>query len=280
MSNLCGTTAGGSCTGGEMQPCSRTSAAGTCVGHRTCVNGTFGPCDAQDPAPLAHCGDPAPAGCTLMPSMAALSTATDCGKCGNACPGVTSSTAETACTDPATATCGISCRGDNYDLDGDPSNGCEVPDADAANHLQTMPTKFANTDCNDGDSQNSFSGHILSDLRTHTDPAVVGFDPVTGAAPHFFSVFSSGGTFCQDDYSLTFTTSGGSDVPCYQATIITDKVINTVYVSGNQSGTISGGAGSYSDGTTIIFKIQKNCSTASVPSSGGADVSYTVSYHL
>jgi hypothetical protein len=277
MSNRCGLANGGTCTGTEMQPCSKSNPAGTCVGHRACVNGTFAPCDALDPVPLASCGAVAPAGCTLMPSPAALATASDCGQCGNACPGVAAATAEAACVDPANAVCGISCRGDNYDIDGDAANGCEVADADPGDHLQSTATKFPDTDCNDSTSQNTFSGQLLSDTRTHADPAVIAFDPVTGAAPHFFSVYSSGGTLCEDDYSLTFTTTGGADVPCYQASIETDKIVSTVYITGNASGTISGGAGSYSDGTTIVFKIEKTCSTVSV---GDADVSFTVSYHL
>jgi hypothetical protein len=277
MSNQCAATSGGNCTGTQTQPCSKTNASGTCVGHRTCAGGTYGPCDALDPMPLAACGDPQPAGCTLMPSVAALSTASDCGMCGHACPGVSAATAEAACVDPTNGTCGISCRGDNWDVDGDPTDGCEVAESDPNDHLQSMPTKFPDTDCNDGTSQNSFSGHLLSDLRAHANPTVAGYDPVAGAAPHYFAVFSSGGTFCQDDYSLTFTTTGGADVPCYKATIITDKIVNTVYITGAGSGTVTGGAGSYTDNSTIVFAIEKSCSSGSV---GDADVAFTVSYHL
>jgi hypothetical protein len=277
MSNLCGPAQGGACTGAATQPCSRSGPGGTCVGKRTCVNGVFGACDAADPQPLATCADAPPAGCTLVPSDAAISTPTDCGSCGHACPGVTASTAEAACTDPATSQCGISCRGDNWDVDGDAANGCEVPDPAPGNHLSSTPTVFANTDCNDGDSQNTFTGRLLSDTHRHLDPTVAGFDSTAGSAPHYYSVYSSGGTLCQDDYSVTFTTTGGPDVPCYEATIMTDKVINSVFISGSSSGTISGGAGSYTDGSTILFKVQKTCSPASV---GASDVSFTVSYHL
>jgi hypothetical protein len=277
MSNLCAPANGGACSGATMQACSRTNPSGTCTGHRTCMNGTFGPCDAPEPSPLPHCGDSAPAGCTEQPSAAALSTPTDCGRCGNACPGVTSTTADTACSDPSMGTCGISCRDDNYDLDGNAANGCEAPDSDSANHIQSAPTAFAGTDCNDSDSQNSFSGHLLSDTRAHLNPPVAGFEAAVGAAPHWFSVYSSGGTLCEDDFSVTLTTSGGPDVPCYQATIVTDKITDSVLVTGNGSGTISGTSGSYSDGSTILFEIRKTCSIGSV---GDADVAYTVSYHL
>jgi hypothetical protein len=97
-----------------------------------------------------------------------------------------------------------------------------------------------------------------------------------GAAPHWFSVFSTGGV-CQDDYALTLTTTGGGNVPCYVATIITDKTINSVTTTGSGTASTSGGVGSYSDNSTIYFKVEKICSTSSV---GDANVMYTVSYHL
>jgi hypothetical protein len=111
----------------------------------------------------------------------------------------------------------------------------------------------------------------------HTNPAVNGFVARAGAAPHWFSVFDSGGLTCTDDYALTLTTSGGPAVPCYVATIITDKTSNTVTVTGAGSATISGGAGSYTDHRTVYFKVEKTCSTSMV---GDADVAYTVNYHL
>src|SRR5438270_584732 len=80
---------------------------------------------------------------------AALPGSSDCGACGNACPRVAPSTADAACLDSATRTCGISCRGDNYDVDGDPADGCEVADPDPGNHDQASAHSFPATDCSD-----------------------------------------------------------------------------------------------------------------------------------
>ncbi len=276
MNDHCNTTQGGSCTSGMTQPCSVSAPAGTCTGQRTCAGGVLSDCDAPTPMFLDDCAASPPPGCTVQHSTAAISTGANCGSCGNACPGASSTTADTACVDPTTSQCGISCRGDNYDLDGNAANGCEVADGDSGDHDASTPTKQADTDCSDGDSQNTISGQLLSDARMHLNPNVVDFSATVGAAPHWYSVYSSGG-LCDNDYSLTLTTTGGPAVPCYQATITTDKIVNSVVVSGAGSGTIAGGAGSYSSDTTILIEVQKTCSVTSV---GDAQVAFTVSYHL
>src|SRR5262249_31333465 len=126
-------------------------------------------------------------------------------------------------------------------------------------------------------STNSFSGVLISDTRNHVNPTVLGFLAADGAAPHWYSVFSSGGVLCEDDFSLTLTTSGGPNLPCYTATIITSKTSNSVTTTGNGSATVTGGSSSYSDDSTIYFRVEKTCSTAAV---GGANVMYRVDYHL
>jgi hypothetical protein len=276
VSNHCAEASGGSCTEGTTQPCTRMNSAGSCSGTRSCMGGQLGPCAAPEPAFLSSCSASAPPGCTELPSAAALATATDCGVCGNACPGVAATTADAACLDPTARTCGITCRGDNYDVDGNAANGCEVPDPQPSNHEQATATSFPQTDCNDSTSANSFSSQLLSDTRVHRNPSVTGFLSDVGAAPHWYSVFDSGG-FCENDYALTFTTSGGANVACYVATIITDKIINSVTTTGAGTGMISGGIGSYSNNSTIYFKVEKICSSIAV---GDANVAYTVSYHL
>jgi hypothetical protein len=277
IENRCDDATGSTCTPGQTQACMRQNSAGSCSGTRPCVDGQFGPCGAPEPTFLDHCGATPPAGCNELPSQAALSAPSDCGACGNACPPVNSASADAACVDPANKTCGISCRGDVYDVDGNINNGCEVADPEAGNHDKTTASPFPNTDCSDSNSQNTFTGHIVSDTRMHTNPAVTDFDATVGAAPHWYSVFSSGGLTCADDYALTLTTTGGPAVPCYMATIITDKNMASVTTTGAGTASTSGPAGAYSDNSTIYFKVEKTCSTMSV---GGADVSYTVSYHL
>jgi hypothetical protein len=60
--------------------------------------------------------------------MCMLGTITDCGSCGHACPAA-DMTSKPTCTDAtSTATCDIECTGEHYDLDGNPTNGCEAED--------------------------------------------------------------------------------------------------------------------------------------------------------
>ena len=58
-------------------------------------------------------------------SCTALNTVQNCGGCGQSCPGQGLTTNEVFC-DPASRTCGMTCRGDNYDVDSNPGNGCDV----------------------------------------------------------------------------------------------------------------------------------------------------------
>ena len=44
---------------------------------------------------------------------------------------------------------------------------------------------------------------------------------MVGAAPDFWVVRATGGTFCTNDYSVTFTTRGGSAMSCYRLTVQT-----------------------------------------------------------
>jgi hypothetical protein len=277
VENVCANAVGSACQPGETQPCTRTSVAGSCTGVRTCFQGQLTTCMAPEPAFLDNCNASPTPGCTELPSQTALAQPTDCGACGHACPGGSSATADPACVDAATMTCGISCRGDNYDVNGDAADGCEVADPQPGNHDMSTATAFPSTDCNDGSSQNSFTGHIVADTRLHTNPAESGFNVAFGDAPHWYSVFSSGGTFCTDDFALTLTTTGGPNVPCFTATIVTDNTSTAVTATGAGTASTSGGQGSYSDNSTIYFRVEKTCSTMSV---GGADVAYTVSYHL
>jgi hypothetical protein len=276
VSNHCANASGGTCAAGTSQPCTRQNSAGTCTGTRTCMGGQLGPCGAPEPAFLPSCSASPPPGCNELPSTAALATATDCGACGNACPGIGATTADAACIDPQTRSCGITCRGDNYDLDGNAANGCEVPDPSPSNHDQSTAISFPQTDCSDSTSANTFSGQLLSDTRGHVNPSVTGFLSDVGAAPHWYSVLDTGGV-CVNDFALTLTTSGGANIPCYVATIITDKTLASVTTTGAGTASTSGGPSSYSDNSTVYFKVEKICSTNSV---GRANVMYTVTYHL
>jgi hypothetical protein len=195
----------------------------------------------------------------------------NCGACGTICPGSGFATSEALCTGGA---CSFVCVGENYDVDGMTSNGCERAD-DPGHHTTADPTDLGSSGCSDSSSQNTVSGKMPSDSRMH-DPAIEAFDASVGAAPDFYSEMGTGGTFCQNDYALTFTTSGGAaGTTCYQATITTDKMSSTIMLDGNSSQSVSSGSGSYSSDTAIVFTVEKICSLPVQEY-----VTYTLSYHL
>jgi hypothetical protein len=79
--------------------------------------------------------------------------------------------------------CTFSCVGENYDADGDPANGCEVPDSPQGNHTQAAATSLGQLPCSDGTSHFDLLGVIPSDARPHESPPVTGFNNSSGAAP-------------------------------------------------------------------------------------------------
>ncbi|HNN95715.1 MAG TPA: hypothetical protein PKI03_25725, partial [Pseudomonadota bacterium] len=101
----CGNACGASedCCSGSCKPLDTASDCGAC--GRTCAAGS------------GCCGG----GCT------ALNTVSNCGRCGNACAGVGLSSSDVFC-DSGSLVCSMTCRGDNYDIDGAMSNGCELLD--------------------------------------------------------------------------------------------------------------------------------------------------------
>jgi hypothetical protein len=202
-----------------------------------------------------------------------LDTVQNCGGCGNVCPGLGLTTDEVFC-DPMSHLCGMSCRGDNYDVDNKPDNGCEVTDAVPPGHTQPTAASRGSKSCSDTTSSDTFSAGVPSDIRGHKNPPVDSFSGAVGAAPDFWIVHADGGV-CIDDYSVTLTTSGGSASSCYTATIMTNKTTNSVTVNGSSWNTMTGGSGSYSDGSDIYFKIEKTCSSPKPE-----HVAYTVQYHL
>jgi len=238
------------CCGGACKPLNTNSDCGAC--NRACAAGSG--CCAS--------------GCTP------LNTVQNCGACGNVCPGQGLANDDVYC-DAASRTCGLTCRGDNYDVDQSPVNGCEVLDFIPPGHGQPTAGSRGSKPCNDDSSADSFGSGVPSDRRAHINPPVDSFSGVVGAAPDWWVVHADGGTFCLDDYEVSFSTSGGSAASCYRLTFITNKTTNIITVSGSGSGVVSGGLGSYSDGSDIYFKIEKVC-----PSPTPENVRYTVSYHL
>lgn len=257
-------------------PCSEVAADGTCTGQRSCDSSTFrfGACNAGTPTCRQSCATPMDPGCTEVLCPSATSGPDNCGTCGNVCPGSGQSTAVVTCTAGA---CGFTCAGANYDSNANPADGCEQPDT-PDDHTQSTATELGNSDCYDGDGippgGGGPSGNIASDTRAHV-PAINGFASSVGAAPDWFHTFNTGGSFCQDDFSVTLTVQGSSYPSCYKLSVVTSNGTWAQNTDATGRTTISSGSGSYSDGSDIYLVAEKVCSTAQIEA-----VSYTITGHF
>jgi hypothetical protein len=257
----CDTQSNPQCCGGGTNICSTNGMATVTCGSGVC-NGTCaavrGDCNANK---LTD-------GCE-----SALNTADHCGGCGTVCPGIGQSTGDASCANPATAQCDFTCRGENYDLNNNAADGCEKADTPSSGHTQALASSIGDKD--NSDTFATFGQVILSDGRVHTNPAIDGFNSNTGAAPDWWSVNATGGTFGINDYAVTFTTSGGNPTtPCYSLTIITNIKTQSCATSGSGTCSINSGSGSYNAGT-VLFKVEKTCNSATREA-----VTYSVKYHL
>ena len=246
--NACG--ANEDCCGGTCKPLTSASDCGAC--GKTCGAGA------------GCCGG----SCTL------LNTVSNCGSCGNSCPGQGLSNNDVFC-DAGSLVCGMTCRGENYDVDTSPANGCEVFDIVPPGHTQPTAASRGSKDCRDSASRDNFGSRVPSDNRVHINPPVASFVGVVGAAPDWWVVHADGGTFCVNDYEVSFSTTGGGAASCYRLSIFTNKKSDSVTISGNSWGTMSSGSGSYGGGADIYFSVEKVC-----PSTTPETVQYTVDYHL
>jgi hypothetical protein len=267
------------------QPCVRANAAGSCNGERNCLpSKRFDVCGASSPQCKTDCSIQDPAGCTETYCAAATSTPTSCGTCGHVCPGYQKTADNVTC--DATQTCTFSCQGENYDVNNNPADGCEVPDAPTGNHTKsTAADEGQVSDC-DGNNNNEFSfgGQMPSDKQVHATPAVVGFDPTTGSAPDFYKIEGVGHTFCENNIVMQLCVTGSSSPGCYKLSVTPDSG-NDFSCQTDSSGCcpdagcgmgICGtGSGQFSDNTEIYLEIQKTCGT-----SVSENVTYTVNGHL
>jgi hypothetical protein len=256
------------------QACTRANADGTCTGQRTCDADTqrYGACGATVPACKATCTTPDPAGCQLAGCAGAATTPDHCGTCDHACPGWDQASAEVTCNAPD---CTFACKGEQYDVNGLPDDGCELADNPTGNHTQTAATNLGSLPCDDVASQINLNGILPSDGRVHQDPTIDGFNATTGAAPDWFKVYGSGGTFCLDDVTLTLQVFGASNPACFALTAITDKATYSCQTMSGGTCNFAPGTSSYSDGTDIFIKVEKTCT--GVPP---ASIAYKVTGHL
>jgi CARDB len=178
------------------------------------------------------------------------------------------------------------CRGEYYDIDGSPQNGCERAQPSTGHTTSDSSRLLGAKTCNDTVSKTTFSGTILSDTREHTTPTVPGFDPAVGSAPEWYRIQALGtiGPACVNDLRATITTTGGSSAKCYRLWVGfagDPKLYNGGFyvsysqdVSGNGSAVLDGQAFSYDSGTIGYFEVVRTCAAAP------AAVSYTVTFHL
>jgi hypothetical protein len=265
------------------QQCTRTNVAGTCAGQRPCLSGSarYGSCAAAAPAYKANCTDTDPAGCTTSYSPSATAGPANCGTCGTVCPGYLQSNVNVGCNQP---TCTFSCKGESYDVNNSPANGCEVTDPTTGNHSTNTATSLGDIACYDGSSNPDISGRLPSDSRTHENPSVSGFIGATGSAPDYYRIHAVGEASpinpCVDNIDLTLQMSGSSVPTCYHLHIDTDKGSYDCDTDGTgKCQIIPGGSGNYTDGTTISVIVSKR-NVAGCQAANRDDPSYTVTGHL
>ncbi len=164
------------------------------------------------------------------------------------------------------------CSGENYDVNGKAGDGCEERH-EGAHHTSTTALLLGAMTCYDGLGK-TLRGTILSDSRVH-DPAPAAFDTTVGSAPDFYLVYTTGGGFCINDGDFFIQTSGGGLAPCYEFTVITDKVTSSVLLNGQDNGRISLGFGAYHDNSLVFIKAEKKCKLTIQEA-----VRYTINFHL
>ena len=250
----------GNCTCGGLSACGPNQACcgGQCIDSTTVQNcGECGhTCDANEQCCGGQCVD--------------TTTVQDCGACGHVCPGYGLPTADATCN--GGNTCGLTCKGDNYDVDGDPENGCEASYTGEA-HTRETAFPLGNVSCSNTDSVTP-ARTIYSDDRAHTSPTVPEFNTVTGAAPQWWVINATGGSGCDNDLDVKLTMTSGSG-NCYRLTVQAGS--RTPWTEQTVGGVahVQQGAGSYADGDVISFTVEKTCA-ASVREAA----SYTIAYHL
>jgi hypothetical protein len=206
-------------------------------------------------------------------------TLADCSQSLTGVSGVTCNT--------TTHQCVITCSGDNYDVNGVVSDGCEVanpcPNGNGTQkcpveHSTASATDLGSFDCSDGDSAQNDTASVPSDARTH-NPAVVAFDGTAGAAPTVLHIYASGGFTCEDDLNLNLQMNGAAHPACYS--LVAQVVGGNTYTCGQTDATglcqIQNGSGSYSDGSDIYILVSKLDSCGTTDADHGA---FTITGHL
>jgi hypothetical protein len=210
------------------------------------------------------------------------------------CPGYKKAADTVTCEN---GTCTFSCQGENYDVDGDETDGCEVPAVPQGDHEESSAGNAGTApECDDGGIQFTVSGNLPSDTRVHEDPSVAGFDSTTGSAPDWFALTPIQGSLCDNDIVMQLCVTGSSFPSCYELTVITNEFTlgcqtNTSGCcppdpnpAGSCGGTTTGSGICQNNGqefsdtspeTPILIEVSKTCST-----SMSDDAKFNVGGHL
>jgi hypothetical protein len=192
------------------------------------------------------------------------------------CPGYQEPNDNVTC--DVSRTCTFSCQGENYDVNNDPSDGCEVTDSPQGNHTQSTPVVPGGTfsGCDSGVPVMLFSGTLPSDRSVHEQPAIVGFDASSGSAPDWISITPTTSPFCQNDIVATLNVMASSFPTCYKLTIISGLNMYTCQTTASGSCSISHNTGGqFADGASVLFEVSKTCSATETES-----VAYEVDGHF
>jgi hypothetical protein len=193
--------------------------------------------------------------------------------CGHVCPGYLATADNVTCQNMG---CTFSCQGENYDVNNNPADGCEVADSPQGNHVQGSAVNAGDqSDCDSGGIDFTVTGTMLSDQRVHENPAVTGFDTNSGSAPDWELKKGVGHTFCANDIVVTFTVNGSANASCYTLTVITDKNTYSCSPSGTSCSINHNNGGQFSDDTNVYFEVTKTCSFATIE-----NVSYSIAGHF
>ncbi len=140
---------------------------GECVGVQVCTGGAYNACSA--PAPTTETCNTKDDDCDGQTDEGLTASVDSCGSCGNVCPGASASgnSTRTCTASGASFVCGLTCKGNSYDIDNSPNNGCEA--ADEPNHSNGTSALPNLGTIDDNDDQPSVLGYdyFLADARPH-----------------------------------------------------------------------------------------------------------------
>jgi hypothetical protein len=170
------------------------------------------------------------------------------------------STSSTVC---QVLVCRLTCLEENYDVDHDETNGCEVPDTSTNNHWSGAASSMAPAavDCADDQNRATQSGRMPSDLRIHS---FTGFLATTGSAPDWYQLHvAAESSPCEGSLQATLDITQSLGTACYGLYVYTGTGASTPLGNCAGSCTVAVPPGSYDPGqpggVTIYLEVRKLC---------------------